>query len=71
MTEYMYDSFCGLYCNACEIMQAYKNGKEGEVAHKWGAKPEQIVCHGCKSDKVFMKCRECKNGNNCSQTSEK
>lgn len=62
-------SYCGLYCGACEIMAAYRRGMESGSPPKWPDLPQplrdnipsaDIVCHGCKSDKVFAGCRGCR-----------
>ncbi|WP_319562696.1 DUF3795 domain-containing protein [Marispirochaeta sp.] len=55
-----YSSFCGNYCGACEILCAYKNKTENDIAAQWGASPDEIKCHGCKSDIVFKNCNICK-----------
>jgi hypothetical protein len=59
MEEYTNDSYCGIYCGACEIQYAMKNKTEKEIAAQWGANPEEIKCHGCKSEMVFKNCAIC------------
>ncbi len=54
-----YDTYCGLYCGACEIMKAYQTKDYDSVREKWPVDSEQIVCHGCKSDTVFINCQQC------------
>jgi hypothetical protein len=60
MEQFNYDSYCGNYCGACEIMSAYKNNSQKEIAAKWGSSPEEIKCFGCKSETVYKKCTVCK-----------
>lgn len=54
-------AYCGMDCKKCEgyLATHYNNdNKRNEVAENWSAKhntdikPEQINCHGCKSDKL-------------------
>lgn len=35
MRESHYDSYCGIYCGACDIMMAYKTGHKGRLASFW------------------------------------
>jgi len=35
MSEYNYDSYCGLYCGACDIMTAYRTGHKSKFAGFW------------------------------------
>jgi len=71
MEEFRYDTYCGLYCGACDIMAAFRKGTgEGRQA-KWEdlppelqkniptGKTDDIRCHGCKSDTVFVGCSKC------------
>jgi hypothetical protein len=68
MEEFRYDTYCGLYCGACEIMDAYRAGIESGRTPQWDDLPAsftghiphaEIKCHGCKSDDVFAGCRTC------------
>lgn len=56
-----YDTVCGLYCGACRAVQANEVGPAAveAVAKEWGREPEQLVCHGCKSDVLASFCRDC------------
>ena len=67
---FRYDSYCGLYCGACDILQAYRHGLETQRTPEWSDLPERfrkhlpaqnadIRCHGCKSDTVFRGCARC------------
>jgi hypothetical protein len=60
MKQFNYDSYCGNYCGACEIMSAYKNNTQNEIASQWGASPEEIKCFGCKTETVYKNCSICK-----------
>jgi len=57
--KYRYDAPCGLYCGACGTVLADKEGSYEELAKKWGMKPEDLVCHGCKSETVAVFCQKC------------
>lgn len=75
MSDYNYDSYCGLYCGACDILMAYKTGNKTNFSCFW-TEPRlkayqksqgntcsksdlELKCHGCKSDTVFVNCRSC------------
>lgn len=55
-----YDSYCGLYCGACEVLLANERGLLEEKAKKWKVKAEEIKCNGCKSDVLSKYCLDCK-----------
>ena len=57
--ETRYDTYCGLYCGACSVMRANEQGLVEETAAEWETKPEDITCHGCKSDVLSVYCRTC------------
>lgn len=75
ISNYNCDSYCGLYCGACDVMHACKTGEKDRFAAFWtesrlrsineaqGITIEeddlQLKCHGCKSDTVFINCRAC------------
>jgi len=54
-----YDTYCGLYCGACEMLNAFRDGKQEEKAREWNLKPEDIKCYGCKSGDLSSWCNEC------------
>jgi len=35
MAEFNLDSYCGIYCGACDIMMSYKTGKKQKLASFW------------------------------------
>jgi hypothetical protein len=35
LKSYKYDSYCGIYCGACDIMMSYKTGSELKLASFW------------------------------------
>lgn len=66
--DFRYDSYCGLYCGACDILQTYKRHRARGTTPHWDELPEplrkhvphgEIECHGCKSDTVFIGCQKC------------
>ena len=67
------DSYCGIYCGACEIMRVFRFGDVKKAAKEWDMKPEEIRCYGCKTNDVssyskdcdFKKCAEDKGVNFC------
>ena len=56
---YRYDTYCGLYCGACEVLQANKTGKLNTTAKRWKMNPADITCHGCKSNALSIYCKDC------------
>ncbi len=68
MEQFVADSYCGLYCGACEILNAYRKSLVAGRILLWNELPErftkyikeaEIECHGCKSDTVFEGCAGC------------
>lgn len=71
MEQFRCDSYCGLYCGACEIMVAYKRGVKSGKLPRWEDLTEEfrkqfpeklrgeVKCLGCKSDTVFKNCKKC------------
>lgn len=35
MDNFNYDSYCGIYCGACDIMKSYKTGDKSKLASFW------------------------------------
>jgi hypothetical protein len=71
MEKFRHDSYCGLYCGACDVLATYKKFTgQGRIA-EWAdlpvefsknlpwSKKSEIICHGCKSDTVFIGCSKC------------
>ena len=54
------DAYCGLYCGACEIVNAETEQDKASVAKMWGATIDQVNCTGCKTDTLFIHCSGCK-----------
>ena len=53
---------CGLYCGVCGIYVATRDNNEKfkeKLAPVYGAKPEDLVCDGCLSKRVWAYCQEC------------
>ena len=71
MKTFLYDTFCGLYCGACDLMAAFRKGVEAGKPAAWEDLPLSyrkklptvqgldIVCYGCKSDTVYAGCSKC------------
>ncbi|MBU0492489.1 MAG: DUF3795 domain-containing protein [Chloroflexi bacterium] len=68
MTDFRSDSYCGLYCGACEIMTVYRQSLETGVPARWEDLPQplqqhlsraEVQCTGCKTDVLFAGCRRC------------
>ncbi|MBN1619402.1 DUF3795 domain-containing protein [candidate division WOR-3 bacterium] len=71
MTEFRPDSYCGLYCGACDILSAFKKSLDTGQKAQWSELPKQfqslpfdtkkseIKCYGCKTDVVFDGCSHC------------
>ncbi len=63
------DSYCGLYCGACEVLTLYRDSLTTGKAASWEDLPKplqevippdySIVCRGCKTDLVSPGCRGC------------
>jgi predicted RNA-binding Zn-ribbon protein involved in translation (DUF1610 family) len=58
--ETRYDSFCGIYCGACDILIANEEGNVDPLAQKWKMKIQDLLCLGCKTDVVSIYCSDCK-----------
>ena len=59
MSDFNYDSYCGMYCGACSIMKAYQTGVKDPFATFWNDEAgAELKCHGCKTDKVFEGCAD-------------
>lgn len=53
------DGFCGLYCGACEVPRAVREGRVEEAAKAFGVDPGDVRCEGCRSGDVFVNCKRC------------
>ncbi len=67
-SEVTEDSYCGLYCGACEILVAYLKAESENRKAEWSELPteltstmpeKEIRCLGCKSGTVFEGCLQC------------
>ena len=56
---FRYDSFCGLYCGACDALMATKAGTVDQLAEEVGKEGTDLVCRGCKSDVNAVYCTSC------------
>ena len=57
--KFRYDTYCGLYCGACPVLIANKKGTLEDAAHEWEMNPDDITCHGCKTDIISVYCKTC------------
>lgn len=57
--DFRYDSYCGLYCGACDTLQANKEGRVNELALARKRKLDEVSCHGCKTTVNAIFCRNC------------
>ncbi|MFZ5645635.1 MAG: DUF3795 domain-containing protein [Bacillota bacterium] len=61
MSNFNYDSYCGIYCGACSILKAYQTGIKDKFASFMSDEIGfELRCHGCKTDTVFENCANCK-----------
>lgn len=59
MMAYRRDSVCGLFCGACDVFLANREGQVDAAAKAWGMSPDQLVCHGCSSSVHAIYCLDC------------
>lgn len=60
--EFRYDTYCGLNCGACPVLGANERGDEEWIknaAEFEPCKPDNLRCHGCKTDVTAMFCTDC------------
>ncbi len=60
-----FDSFCGIYCGACEILMTYKTGAKSKLASFWNEKTvksfqKKIGIHYDENKPFTYKCNGCK-----------
>lgn len=65
MTEFNYDSYCGIYCGACDIHLAHKTGHKDKFASVWtepllAAFQKAQGNPGLSSEALQIKCHGCK-----------
>jgi hypothetical protein len=58
--KFSIDTYRGLYCGACGVINAVEKGTLDAFALKWDSTSEKMECHGCKSDHVAEFCNNCK-----------
>ena len=59
MNDGRYDSYCGIYCGACENVHAKRNSRLAEMAKRAERPVESLDCDGCKSEVIAQCCEEC------------
>lgn len=57
--EFRLDTYCGLYCGACNILIANWSGTVEELAQAWNVDASTLHCQGCKSGVVCTYCAGC------------
>lgn len=57
--DFRYDSFCGLYCGACETLRANMEDRIDELARQRERTVEDVTCFGCKTEINGSYCRRC------------
>uniref|UniRef100_A0A7C6EAJ4 DUF3795 domain-containing protein n=1 Tax=candidate division WOR-3 bacterium TaxID=2052148 RepID=A0A7C6EAJ4_UNCW3 len=58
--KFRYDSYCGIYCGACDTLIANEKGEVAKLAKEWKRKPEELKCLGCKTTTNAIFCVRCK-----------
>ncbi|MBL8968440.1 MAG: DUF3795 domain-containing protein [Spirochaetaceae bacterium] len=62
------DSYCGLYCGACEVLNLYRDSLASGKPARWEDLPRPLrevippallACTGCKTDLLSPGCRAC------------
>jgi len=53
---------CGLYCPSCSLYIATREdpARLEALSRKLGHSPEEMICHGCGSDRRGIHCRDCR-----------
>jgi len=72
--DFNLDSYCGIYCGACDIMISYKTGKKQRLASVWNENTVKLLHKGLglkydESKPFTQECHGCKSGQlfvNCS-----
>ena len=57
--NFKYDSYCGLYCGACEILLMNELGRIEEKAKEWSMNLSDVKCFGCKTNQNSIYCVDC------------
>lgn len=57
--KFQYDTYCGIYCGACDVLMANEKGEVEKMAKEWKMKPEDIKCFGCKTETNSIYCVDC------------
>lgn len=60
MSDFNYDTYCGLYCGSCSVIKAYQTGEKDPLACMFSDElGMELKCRGCKSDDLFVNCAHC------------
>jgi hypothetical protein len=57
--DFKYDTYCGLYCGACDVILANEGGYADKLAEEWHRESEELRCHGCKTEICAIFCLKC------------
>jgi hypothetical protein len=67
-TQFQGDSYCGLHCGACEILNLYRRQLDQGLVPSWEdmpapmngvISPAELACTGCKTELLFSGCLKC------------
>jgi hypothetical protein len=53
------DAYCGLWCGACDVMEANRRGTVEQLAAAWHGTVDELRCDGCKTATIAIYCRDC------------
>ena len=65
MSNFNYDTYCGIYCGACSILRAYKTGNKDNFASYWTKSTLKDFLKGqgvsiAEGEDLSLKCHGCK-----------
>jgi len=61
--DYVYDTYCGLNCGACQTLMANEQGDKQwleAAAKQRNVEPEDLRCYGCKTEVTAVYCTNCR-----------
>lgn len=57
--EFREDSYCGLFCGACDSLLSTREGTLEDLAEGSRYSPQELFCQGCKSSATNVFCKKC------------